>query len=197
MSCNGACGPLSKTEGTYRGRVADNSAVVSDRERGLTEVSCNGACGPLSKTEGTYRGRVADNSAVVSDRERGLTEVSCNGACGPLTKTEGSCRWAGGGGGGRELLTISDRGDLLRCPAMVPVGHSPRLNSAPAGGGGRELLTISDRGELTEVSCNGGNGIRGTLAETERTYKKGGGGGGGVIERDPDDSEVVSKRWTY
>ena len=59
------------------------------------------------------------------------------------------------------------------------------------GGGGRELLTISDRGELTEVSCNGGNGIRGTLAETERTYKEGGGGGGGgVIERDPDDSEV-------
>ena len=69
MSCNGACGPLSKTEGTYRGRVADNSAVVSDRERGLTEVSCNGACGPLTKTEGTYRGRVADNSADVSEKE--------------------------------------------------------------------------------------------------------------------------------
>ena len=72
-------------------------AVVSDRERGLTEVSCNGACGPLTKTEGTYRGRVADNSADVSEKE-----------------------------------------DLLMCPAMAPVGHSPRLK-APTGG---ELLTI-------------------------------------------------------
>ena len=60
-------------------------------------MSCNGACGPLSKTEGTYRGRVADNSADVSEKE-----------------------------------------DLLMCPAMAPVGHSPRLK-APTGG---ELLTI-------------------------------------------------------
>ena len=67
----------------------------------------------------------AGGELLTIQRQRGLTSVSCNGACGPLTKTEGG-----------ELLTIQQKEDLRRCPAMAPVGHSPRLK-API-----ELLTI-------------------------------------------------------
>ena len=70
-------------------------------------MSCNGACGPLSKTEGTYRRRVAGNSADVSEKE-----------------------------------------DLLMCPAMAPVGRSPRLKApagGPGGGGGGKRVADNQR----------------------------------------------------
>ena len=97
-------------------------------------MSCNGACGPLSKTEGTYRGRVADNSADVSEKEDLLR-------CPAMAPVGHSPRLKAPTGG--ELLTIQqwsaiEKEDLLRCPAMAPVGHSPRLKT-PTGG---ELLTI-------------------------------------------------------
>ena len=87
-------------------------------------MSCNGACGPLTKTEGTYRGRVADNSADVSEKEDLLR-------CPAMAPVGRSPRLKAPTGG--ELLTIQQKEDLLMCPAMAPVGHSPRLK-APTGG---------------------------------------------------------------